>query len=786
MHIVLVRLRAEARTRWRAWLGLAVIAGMVGGGIIAALAGARRTDTAYPRFLAGTKAFDVLVINGGTTADNANRVLDFEQIRRLPEVEDASVLHTYIPTGTTPSGRAVDVQDAVFLGDPADRFGRELNRTKVLEGALPLAPDELAVTFLAAEELGVGVGDVLRLQLAGPVGAAPEPEPFRIVGKVAMQGGFPPLTGGLPPLVLLSPAYAQAHPNAFETFAIRLRDGRPAISGFQQELNRMAAGEQVVPSDEAELTSVIQRSIGVQATALRLLAAMVAVVALLLLAQAWARETAVDADDHSVLRSLGMTSGQLRATALARAVPVAGAAAGVSFIAALALSPLAPIGVARHAELEPGLALNGAYVGPGVAAVFLAIVLSATVAAWWAARTSGLARRIGGAKNAGSRVADALAAARLPAPAVCGVRMGLESARGRSGVPLRSTMTSVVLGVATIAGVLCFSSSLGRLFDDPRQYGWNWDVQVGDPFAPALGAEAQELIDHPAVRAASVASIARLQVGPLRVDTLATEPVRGGIEPAVVEGRAPQRPNEILLGTRTLRDLAVDVGSTVAVGAGDRTVDMAVVGRGVFSEFSGASRLGDGAAVTLEGLRQLAPETEPDVVLLQVEPTPGGRALLDRLREAGPANVYLPTKPADLTDLERVGGLPSVVAAIVTLMAVATLAHTLLTSVRRRRRDLAVLKVLGFVRSQVSATVAWQAGVIGAVAVVVGLPVGIAAGRWAWHLFAAQLGVPPQVRTPVLAMVCLAAATLILANILAAGPARMAARAHPSAILRAE
>ncbi|MDP8937079.1 MAG: hypothetical protein M3O23_05030 [Actinomycetota bacterium] len=48
--MTLLRLRAEARARWRAWLGLAVLAGLVGGATIAALAGARRTETAYPRF----------------------------------------------------------------------------------------------------------------------------------------------------------------------------------------------------------------------------------------------------------------------------------------------------------------------------------------------------------------------------------------------------------------------------------------------------------------------------------------------------------------------------------------------------------------------------------------------------------------------------------------------------------------------------------------------------------------------------------------------------------------
>jgi hypothetical protein len=716
----------------------------VGGVVIAALAGAWRTDTAYPRFVAGTNAFDVLVTNGGTTAENANRVFDFDEIRARPEVADAAILHIYVPTGTTPSGRPVGVADIVVLGDGEGRFGRDLTRARVLRGRLPQGADELAVTFLAGDQLGLRVGDVLPLQLAGPVGAGSDAggpmETFRIVGEVAMAGGFPPLTGGLPPLVLLSPSYVQTHPDSFQAFAIRLRAGREGIPGFEQELNRLAGSEQVVATDEIEITSVVQRSVGVQVTTLRLLAAMVTLVALLLLAQAWAREASLVGEDHAALRSLGMTSAQLGAVALARSVPIALVATPASFLTALALSSLAPIGVVRHAEMHPGIELNWAYIGPGVAAVFLAVVSLAAAPGWWAARRMTTRRRDVGL----SHLAEALSAARFPSPAVSGVRMALEPGRGRSAVPVRSTMTSAVLGVATIAAVLCFSASLGRLFDEPRQYGWNWDVQVGDPFAPTLGAEAQEFIDHEAVEAASVGTVYRLGIGPVRVDTLAIEPVRGGIEPTVVEGRAPNRPTEIVLGTRTLRDLGVGTGDTVTVSAGDRTIEMQVVGRGVFSEFSGASRLGEGASVTLDGLRRLVPETAPDLVLLRLAPTPEGRALLAQLLETRPANVYVPSKPADLADLRRVGALPSVVAAIVTVMAVATLAHTLLTSVRRRRRDLAVLKVLGFVRSQVSATVAWQSSVIAAVAVVIGLPLGIASGRWAWHLFAGELGVPAQ------------------------------------------
>ncbi|HWC11039.1 MAG TPA: hypothetical protein VG455_07445, partial [Acidimicrobiales bacterium] len=214
MSVVLARLRAEARWRWRAWLALAVLTGVVGGSVIAALAGARRTDTAYPRFLAGTNGFDVLVTNGGTTAENANRVFDFEAIRSRPEVADAAKLHIYVPTGTTPSGRPVGVEDVVVLSDADGRFGRELNRARLLEGRLPRGAHELAITFLAGDQLGLQVGDVLPLRLTGPAAAGSAfggpPESFRIVGEVAMAGGFPPLTGGLPPLVLLSPSYVQA------------------------------------------------------------------------------------------------------------------------------------------------------------------------------------------------------------------------------------------------------------------------------------------------------------------------------------------------------------------------------------------------------------------------------------------------------------------------------------------------------------------------------------------------------------------------------------------------
>ena len=64
-----------------------------------------------------------------------------------------------------------------------------------------------------------------------------------------------------------------------------------------------------------------------------------------------------------------------------------------------------------------------------------------------------------------------------------------------------------------------------------------------------------------------------------------------------------------------------------------------------------------------------------------------------------------------------------------------------MTSVRRRRRELALLKTIGFGRRQVSATVAWQATTLAFVGLVVGIPIGLLLGRLVWQRVADGLGV---------------------------------------------
>lgn len=124
--------------------------------------------------------------------------------------------------------------------------------------------------------------------------------------------------------------------------------------------------------------------------------------------------------------------------------------------------------------------------------------------------------------------------------------------------------------------------------------------------------------------------------------------------------------------------------------------------------------------------------------------------------------------------------------AVMALLAAGTLVHVLVSAVRRRRRDLAILKTLGFTRRQTRSTVAWQATVLTAIALVVAVPVGLATGRWVWSRFADDLGIVDEPRVAWLAVAILIPAALVLANAIAALPARSAARTQPARILRSE
>jgi ABC-type antimicrobial peptide transport system permease subunit len=150
------------------------------------------------------------------------------------------------------------------------------------------------------------------------------------------------------------------------------------------------------------------------------------------------------------------------------------------------------------------------------------------------------------------------------------------------------------------------------------------------------------------------------------------------------------------------------------------------------------------------------------------------------------ATVLSVQRPAQIVNYRSTGTTPVLLAAGLALGAVVALGLALTASVRRRRRDLALFKALGFTPRQLASAVAWQASIAAGVGILFGVPLGIALGRWLWTLFAREIGAVPAPTVPVWWTISAALAAIILANVVAAFPGRMAARTPTALALHGE
>jgi ABC-type lipoprotein release transport system permease subunit len=102
------------------------------------------------------------------------------------------------------------------------------------------------------------------------------------------------------------------------------------------------------------------------------------------------------------------------------------------------------------------------------------------------------------------------------------------------------------------------------------------------------------------------------------------------------------------------------------------------------------------------------------------------------------------------------------------------------------RRDFAVLRTLGFTGRQLASVVAWQSSVAVAIGSIFGVPLGVIVGRFLWNLFAHEIDAIPAPTVPVPSIVLIVLGGMVLANIVAAVPGRIAARTSAALLLRAE
>lgn len=808
MPAVWMRAQHELRHRWRGAIVLALLLGVAGGVIMTAAAGARRSASAFDRLLESSKAFDVEV---QITGEAGPEVLD--QVAALPQVADHGRL-VFIPSTEATSGAdrrpfSWDVS-SVALVDP--NIGRTLEIPRMSAGRFPRfdEPHEAMANETFARKRRLDVGDAISLQLptfpqlldlfAGRPSTPTGPVvTVRIagIGRIPHDVSISEPTG----LLILTPAFFETYSERAAhlwAMGVRLRNGEADVPDFLREGRRIAAeaggdtaGEEVLSfRPNAQSAAGVERALGVQSSALWIFAGVVGAAALLVLHQAVGRWQTMGADDQAVLRSLGMGRTQRMLTTALPAAAIAAAAGVVGALTAVGMSALVPIGFARSIDPDVGFFADGLIMAIGGAALVILVALGGWIqAAVLAQRARG---DMSDARARPSTAADLAARGGMPPTVVAGVRFGLEPGRGRSAVPVRSVLAGTVLSILAVVGAFVFGRSLDHMLSTPSNYGWNWDLVLFGGEDPTVIADFERKLSA----SRSVAEFSRATVTTTTFDerdleTLGVQPIEGSVLPSVLEGKYPVGADEVALASKTLRDAGLRLGDHVAFPGSKEacgneagcTVDFLVVGR--VAHWGEGSDPDDGAAFTAAGQQRVRHSEGFTDFLVRIPDGMDRPAVLTMLeRELGDATF--PVLAPNLTNVNRVRTMPAVLASILAVLALATLIHALLMTARRKRYDLAVLKTLGFVRGQVVSTVAWQATTLVVLALIVGLPLGIVAGRWSWTLLASRLGVADAYAIGPFWILAGAAGTLILANAIALLPGRSAAKTQAALVLRTE
>ena len=782
----------ELRRHWRSTALLAVLVALVVGTVVAATAGARRSSTSFDRYLDDLRAPDAMAFGDPAVRaqlgdlDALDLALDMDLPAVLPLSDDF-----FYPMVTEPTGTVL----------------YDLVRMPVVDGRLPdpQAPLELVVSERTADRLGVGAGDELPMGSLRPAtadrlskeGGDPEPDgpalTFSVVGVVRDPGDIGARRDDIT-LTFLSPAFRSAYPldvigTLSEGTFLKLRAGHRF-----NEVTEAIRGEDVELDTTFMSTDVLRRQINptVQAigTALLVFAGVVALVGLAAIAQTVARLQQTIGDDDRTLAALGVARSTrwVRLVSSGSVAVAAGTALGVA--AAAVASPLFPVGLARRAEPDPGLRLDGAALGVGsAAALVIGLVLVGGLAAWWVRRPA-LASprlRVSGLGRVAARSGS-------PTPVVSGLTL----TSGTPGSPGRAAIGGVLLGVVGVLATAIFGASVARLRDAPHLYGWGWDAIIE-------GADLSDLGEQPFDTRALLADDDLVGVGmvttqlPVTLDgvpefAMSARDVKGHLEPVVVRGRAPARLDELAVAGDTADRLGVDVGDPVEVSLSDDPVSMTVSGIVALPvpEDGGSSASGayfTAATAEAMGFDDSCAHGDSCSRAVGLVLREGVARSTIAARYSDPEQdieVYLPEPPAEVERLTAVQDLPAYLAGFLALLAATAVSFAATSTVRRRRADLAVLRVLGMTGRQLRTTVSVLVLTLTGAGALAGTVLGVVVGRLVWRAVADSVSLPyaPQVSVALAVLVPLAA--VLLAQAAATLSRRSAGRTPAAAVLRTE
>jgi len=786
MRAVWARVKNEFRAHWRAMTALCLLAGLPAGVAVASAIGASRTDSVVDRLVAKTKLPDIFMV-----PDYQETKLAFEDIARLSVVSEARLFRGFGTASPTPEALEVSAPHG---------FDFAASQANILSGRLPNPErtDEAAITFKAAQRYHWHAGTTVTLALAAADSSSDAPQPgpvikVHVVGVVATPGDFVSVAG---PGMQLTSAFERIYaPRAatISLFVFSLRHGSADLKAFETGVTQLSHGQGILYTESVSDIAQVKRSFHLQAAALWIMCAFLAAVAALIFGQSMARQATLEAADHPILRALGMTRRDLVAVGLTRAGLVGLAAAGLALLVGVSLSALTPFGTARLAEPKPGVWIPSALLGLGLGAILIVVIGLSIGPSWRGSRGSRHSRALNSRPSLPSRALSGMTS--RPSPTI-GARFALESGQGRTAVPVRSSLIAIIAGIVALLAALTVGSSVRHLVVTPSLYGMNWDVAFsGDTqshvsFAPgSKGLKA--LSSDPSISdfATGTYNGATFRLNGVGMDGVAFDAVKGDIEPTILEGRAPKGANEVAVGRKSLQAARAGIGSSVlvsVVGQKKSAQSMRVVGITVLPFDDDTSTIGEGLWMTYAGVQRIVPGVPSDSALIRFAPGASRASAIARLRSRLTGDFGSPDTPTGVKDFGRVSQVPLVLAAVLAALAAGTLAHMLISSIRRRRRDLAILKTLGMGTGQLSAAVAWQAIVFTGASLVIAVPLGVVSGRWLWNVIGRYGGFAPAPVVPLAQFGIVCAGSLVIAGLIAVWPARAAARTQPASVLRSE
>jgi hypothetical protein len=794
----------QLRHRWRSWLAISILIGLVGGVIMAAAAAGRRTESAIPTFVAD-HGFDAEVYSTQSSP----------KIPRLPEVSAATV--AFGPDNGQPACACRHPLNPSYFGVVVlPTKGRPA--FNLVSGRLPdpSNPYEVVASYTLQQDEGVHLGSVFHVPFYAPsqlsaynsaTGAPPKPTgptvALRVVGFEATEFDFP--SGSTPSYSLYaSQAFGRSvlpHVATGYVYFVRLHRGATDLPRFDAATS--ALGTAYTQNEDAQVASV-EASVHPQAIGWWLLAALAALVGLVVIGQALGRQSIAESADFPTMVALGVERRQLVMLGTARNLVVGLVGALGAVLVATVLSPISPLGEARVAESSTGINFDASVLILGALATVAAVVVLGFWPAVRAARASRSDDRILDARP--SRLAGHLWSLGAPASVVIGVRNAIERRSGGATVPVGSALVGTVLAVIALCGTAVFGASLSHLTATPKLYGDPFQLNISDPNSGGVADPGllQSLEQDPAVtRITKGIALPAISINKAVVGAIAGTAIKGHLLLSSVAGHTPDATGEIGLGATTMRQAGARLGSIVHVtvqlaSGGRRTVPFRVVGQLSLPVLGNAVSLGSGAVFTLTGYEDAACPPGPQRaacrktvlrstnggVLASVVPGPRGEVTINRYFERYRSLTALAVTPTSLINFGEAVNFPLIFGAILAVFGAATLLHLLVVSVSQRRREVGLLKVVGFVNGQVASTVAWQATTLAVAGIVIGVPTGVVVGGTIWRAFANNLGAVPVSVVPVWLIALLVAGVLVVANLIAVAPALVATRSKPRDLLR--